>query len=253
MRYGCCVDIDQIPAVVAAGFDFCELPARAVLPFEADSAALPALRAISAHPIQPESFNLLIPGEIRLCGPAVDLSLVRSYLRRAFGRMVSLGGAIAVLGSGAARRIPEEWPREEALNQLADALAIAGEEASRAGIRVAVEHLNRAECNVLNTIAECQAFLIERNLSELDLLADLYHIEQEQEPLAHVAAAASRIVHVHTAGGGRGAPHIPGYDYPGFLATLQAIGYQARISAECSWQDFASETPKALAFMRAAA
>jgi len=36
--------------------------------------------------------------------------------------MVGLGGAVVVLGSGGARRIPDGMPREQALVQLADSL-----------------------------------------------------------------------------------------------------------------------------------
>jgi hypothetical protein len=37
MRFGICVTPDQIATVAAAGFDFCELPARAVMPFDDDA------------------------------------------------------------------------------------------------------------------------------------------------------------------------------------------------------------------------
>lgn len=251
MRFGCCVEPDKIAVVAGAGYDFCELPAKSVLPLEDDAAALPALRAISAAALRPESFNSLIPGEIKLCGPTADLAVLRGYLRRAFGRMASLGAEVAVLGSGAARAIPDGWPRERALDQIAEAFAVVGEESRRAGITIALEHLNKRECNVFNTVAEGHAFLIERGLGDIQVLADLYHLELEQEPHAHVAAVGDRLVHVHTAGGGRGAPDIPGYDYAGFAATLRRMGYDARISAECSWSDLAAQAPGALAFMRA--
>jgi sugar phosphate isomerase/epimerase len=250
MRFGCCVGPEQIGIVADAGFDFCELPARAVLPLEDDAAALPALRAIAAARIRPESFNVLIPGEIRLCGPTVDLDVLRNYLQRAFGRMVSLGGAVAVLGSGAARRIPEDWPRERALDQLAEALTVAGEAAGRAGIMLALEHLNRNECNVFTSVVECHSFIEERHLTGVQLLVDLYHLEVEHEPVSYVTAAGALIAHVHTAGGGRGAPQTPGYDYAGFVRALHAVGYDARISAECGWEDLATQAPLALAFMR---
>ncbi len=251
MRYGCCVGPEQIGIVAAAGFDFCELPARAVLPLEDDAAALPALRAIAAAPIRPESFNVLVPGEIRMCGPVVDLDVLRNYLQRAFSRMVSLGGAAVVLGSGAARRIPEDWPRTRALDQLAEALMVAGEEAGKAGITLTLEHLNQNECNVFNSVAECQAFIEERHIAGVQLLADLYHLEVEHEPLQNVIAAGTLIAHVHTAGGGRKAPQTPGYDYAGFVRALRTIGYDARISAECGWDDLEAQAPEALAFMRA--
>ena len=251
MRFGVCTTPDPIEVVAAAGFDFCELPARAVMPFDDDAAAAPALRAIAAARIRPESFNALVPAEIPLCGPHADLDTLRAYLRRAFSRMAALGAAIAVLGSGAARRVPDGWSRERALDQLADALALAGEEADRCGITLALEHLNRQECNVFNTVGECATFLRDRRLHHVYLLADLYHIEIEREPLDAVAAAMPRIVHVHVAGGGRHPPDTPGYDYAGFMHVLRNAGYNARISAECAWENLAAQAPVALAFMRA--
>ena len=250
MRFGCCVTPDKIEILARAGYDFCELPARCVLPFEDDAAALPALREIAAAPLRPEAFNILIPAELPLVGPRADPAALRAYLRRAFGRMAQLGGAVAVLGSGGPRRIPDGMPRPHALDQLADVLAQAADEASRAGIELALEHLNQGETNVFTSLAECQTFIQERGLGSLRMLADLYHLEVEQEPLAHVLAAGSLLAHAHVAGGGRRAPDVPGYHYPGFMAALRAVGYDRRISAECSWEDLESQAAGALAFMR---
>lgn len=250
MRYGCCVGPDQIDVVAQAGFDFCELPARAVLPLEDDAAALPALRAIERAPIRPEAFNVLVPPELRMVGPDADMGRLRAYLRRAFGRMASLGAAAVVLGSGGARRLPEDMPRERALDQLAGSLALAAEEAGRAGLALALEHLNRGECNVFNTVAECQAFIGERGLAGLSLLADLHHLELEREPAESVVAAAPLLAHVHVADGGRRHPGVGGYDYAGFMRALREAGYDRRISAECSWENLDEQAAGALAFMR---
>jgi len=250
MRFGCCVSPNQIDVLAQAGYDFCELPARAVLPFDDDAAALPALRQIAAAPLRPESFNVLIPPELPMVGPRADLVALRSYLRRAFGRMAQLGGVVAVLGSGAARRIPDGMPREQGLDQLATALTLAANEASRAGIALALEHLNQGETNVFTSLAECHAFVEQRDLAGLHLLADIYHLELEQEPLTHVVAAGPLLAHVHVAGGGRRAPDVPGYDYTAFMAALHATGYDRRISAECSWEDLETQAAESLAFMR---
>jgi sugar phosphate isomerase/epimerase len=250
MRFGCCVTPDQIDIIARAGYDFCELPARAVLPFEGDVAALPALRQLTATALHPEAFNVLVPADLPMVGPHADLVALRAYLRRAFSRMVQVGGAVVVLGSGAARRIPDGMPREQALDQLAAALALAADQASAAGIVLAIEHLNQGETNVFTSLAECQAFIQERGLAGLQLLADLHHLELEHEPLAHVAVAGPQLAHVHVAGGGRGAPDIPGYDYPGFIAALHAAGYDRRISAECLWENLETQAAQALTFMR---
>jgi len=251
MRFGCCVkDRAQIDILAAAGYDFCELPAAAVQPFEDDAAALPALRELADAPLRPEAFNVLVPPALRMVGPEADFAALRSYLRRTFARMVQLGGEVVVLGSGGARRIPDDMPREQALDQLATALAIAAEEAGQAGIELALEHLNRGESNVFTRLDECQAFIQERGLTGLRLLADLHHLELEDEPLTNVIAAAPLLAHVHVADGGRRAPGTGGYDYDGFMNALHAASYDRRISAECKWEDLASQAADALAFMR---
>ena len=251
MRFGCCVSvIEQIKILAEAGYDFCELPARLVQPFDDEATALPALRAIANAPLRPEAFNVLVPAHLRLVGPDANLDTLRAYLQRTFTRMAQLGAQVVVLGSGAARRIPDGWPHERALDQLAEALRLAGDEAKQAGLELALEHLNQNECNVFNTLAECQTFITERALHQVRLLADLHHLELEHEPLAHVVNAASLLAHVHVADGGRRAPGHGGYDYAGFMQAVRAAKYERRISAECSWEDFAAQAPVTLQFMR---
>jgi D-psicose/D-tagatose/L-ribulose 3-epimerase len=250
MHFGCCVSPEQIEIVAKSGFDYCELPTRAVMPFVDDTAALPALRVLEAAPLRAEAFNLLVPPQLRMVGPEANIAVLRDYLRRAFLRMVQVGGTVVVLGSGAARAIPDGLPRDRALDQLADVLAMAADEAAHAGIDLALEHLNRSESNVFTSVQECRSFIEERGLVGLRLLADLHHLELEHEPLEAVAMAAALLVHVHVADGGRRAPGNGGYDYDGFMETLRRIGYDRRISVECKWEDLQGEAPRALQYMR---
>lgn len=252
MRFGVCVATPEEIAIIAhAGFDFCELPARAVQPFESDAVALPALRTLAAAGLPAEAFNVLVPGELPLCGPNADHVALRAYATRVFNRMAQLGGKVVVLGSGGARRIPDDFPRGVALDQLAAAIALLAEEAGHNGIALALEHLNRAESNVFNTVVESQTFLAERGLDQARLLVDLHHLELEHEPFDHVLKAAPLIAHVHVADGGRNAPGLGGYDYAGFMVAVKQSGYNRRISAECRWNDLAAQAEGALAFMRA--
>lgn len=253
MRFGCCVGTrEQIDILARAGFDFCELPAAAVQAFEADADAAAALRLLESAPLRPESFNVLVPAKLPLAGPTVDHAALASYLRRAFRRMVSLGGRIAVLGSGGARRIPDGYPRDAGISQIEHGMAIALEEANRAGITLALEHLNRTETNTFNSIAESRDMLTAGHLARhgMRLLADLYHIEKEHEALDVIATVGPLLAHVHVAGGERRAPDIAGYDYAGFMRALRRVGYDHRISAECSWENLEAQAAGALDFMR---
>lgn len=250
MKFGCCVAPEHITTLAEAGYDFCELPARAVQPFDDDATALSALRELAKAPLRPEAFNLLIPRELPLVGPQADIDATQTYLKCAFTRMAQLGGVVAVLGSGGARRLPDDMPREQALNQLAEALKIAQEEAQQVGITLAIEHLNQQECNVLTSVAECYGFLQKHDLSGLRLIVDLHHLEVESESLTVVSKVAPLLAHVHVAGDGRQAPQIPGYNYVGFMTVLRNIGYDQRISVECRWDDLAAQAGETLAFMR---
>ena len=251
MRFGVCVkSVEEIRVLAEAGFDFCELPAASILPFEDDRAAEPTLRAFEAAPLRSESFNVLVPGSLPLAGPQADLDAVRGYFERVFPRMARLGAQVVVLGSGAARRIPDGWPRKRALDQLAEALSLAGDTAARSGIELCLEHLNKTESNVFNSVAECQNFVETRGLGSVRLLADLHHLEMEHEPFANVVAAAPHLAHVHVADGGRRAPGVGGYDTAGFMTALRQAGYDRRISAECSWEDLAAQAAGAGEFMR---
>ncbi|NOK60245.1 MAG: sugar phosphate isomerase/epimerase [Chloroflexi bacterium AL-W] len=250
MKFGCCVTPEHIKILAEAGYDFCELPARCVQPFDDDTTALPALRELAAAPLRPEAFNLLVPPELPLVGPYADVDTLQAYLQHTFTRMAQLGGVVAVLGSGGARRLPEDMPRNQALIQLAEALKIAQEEAQQAGITLAIEHLNQQECNVLTSVAECYMFLQKYDLCGLRLIVDLHHLEVEAESLTVASEVAPLLAHVHVAGGGRLPPQTPGYDYAGFMATLHNVGYNQRISVECCWDDLATQAGEALAFMR---
>ena len=253
MRFGCCVSTpEQIAILAREGYDFCELPASSVQPFEEDAAAEPALLALERAPLRAESFNVLVPARLPLVGPDADQAALRSYLHRAFGRMVRLGGQVAVLGSGGARRIPDGYPRDKALSQLAAAVALAVDEAGVAGITLALEHLNRSETNTVNSVAEAQSFIAQDRLVDrgLRLLVDLHHLEVEHEPLEQVRAGADWIAHVHVADGGRRQPGAGGYDYAGFMRVLRECNYDRRISAECQWADLAAQAGPALAYMR---
>ena len=59
------------------------------------------------------------------------------------------------------------------------------------------------------------------------------------------------IHHVHVADTERKAPGTGEFDFDGFFGALKEAGYDGRISIECRWDDFDTEAPKALEFLKA--
>ena len=82
-------------------------------------------------------------------------------------------------------------------------------------------------------------------------LADLYHIDEEQESIEHVVDAGNELVHAHTADTGRLYPGSGSYPHREFFEALREIGYNDRMSVECIFKDFQPECRKALEFLRA--
>ncbi len=250
MRVGCCIaDAALLPVLEAARIDYCELPVARLAAPDADFDQLTRLLQESAVP--PYACNVLLPGELAIVGPAVDEARIAAYLERAMQRLERLGTQVVVVGSGRSRTVPAGFNRRRAADQfeafLRKASAVAGEH----GVVLALEPLRAAETNLVNRVSEGEAFLRERDVDGVRLLADLYHMREEGESLDVLDGCADLLTHVHVAGAGRRPPGPADGDLAEFVTRLRAAGFDAGCSVECHWSDFASEAPGALAHLRA--
>jgi sugar phosphate isomerase/epimerase len=95
------------------------------------------------------------------------------------------------------------------------------------------EPLNRYETNLLNTLHETIQFLNGLNVTNVRILADLFHMNIEETDIATaIRAAGSRIGHVHFADNNRQAAGFGHTDFKPIVAALSAIGYDGYLSAE---------------------
>ena len=251
MRFGMCCGIDKIPLVADMGYDYVELALANVLCPEKDDGEFEPLRKqILAAPLPCETFNMFMSGDIKITGPEADMPRLSAYAATATRRAHEVGGQIIVVGSAGARNIPDGFPRDRAQWQLQHAFKIIGEEAALNDITVAIEPLCRKESNVINSVPEAVQLAREVNHPRVRVLADFYHIDEENEPMSNLIEAGDWIVHTHTADTGRMQPGSGSYDYPAFFAALKRIGYDTRVSLECGWNDFAAEGAPALEFLK---
>lgn len=253
MKLGCCIaDQAQLAVLEDGSADYCELPVASMV--MADGPAFEELVGrLHRSPLPVPACNVFLPGELKVVGPVIDEERLRDYVRTAAGRLTRLGVSVVVVGSGRSRAVPEGFSREQALNQFEAFLRTAAEEAAAHGMVIALEPLRRAETNLLNTVGEGAAFIRQRNLDRVRLLADLYHMREESESLDVLEGCADLLVHTHVAGAGRRPPGPGDADLGEFLGRLDAAGYQGRCSVECRWSDFAAEAPGALAHLRTVA
>lgn len=236
-----------------AGADYVEFGVGATLPegSEADWDALHS--AVSNQSLRVEAFNSFIPGHHRITGPNVNLQRVLDYCRTALPRCKALGGEVVVLGSAGARKVPEGWSHDEARQQFVEFCRELNPIADEAGITIALEPLNTREDNFLLSVGNGAQLVDEIGLPRIQLLADLYHMAEENEPLQNVAQAGTRLKHTHLADIGRVAPGFASEgeeDFIGFFRALRTAGYDVRCSFEGRFDDMSTQAKPALALMK---
>jgi sugar phosphate isomerase/epimerase len=254
MQYGVCASADSAAALAKAGFDFIEVNVQGDLAPQKDEAAFaPLLDRLRACAAPCRAANCFVPGALKITGPAVDMPRLLAYAATAFARARRAGIETIVFGSGGARAIPEGFDRAAAYAQLVEFGRGVGPLAAERGVTVAVEPLNRAECNVFTSVAECAAYVRDVNHPAVRLLVDGYHWARDNDSAEAVVEAGGLLRHVHIATyAGRFAPGLEACDFSLFLRSLLRGGYEGRISIEGRWNDLAAEAPQALRTLREA-
>lgn len=250
MRFGCCCSIEQADIAHAAGFDYVECTVVSLLPEANEAMFAPVLEKYRAAPLPVRACNVFFPGDLKVVGPEVDRLRVESYVRTALRRVRLIGADVVVFGSGKARMTPDGFARAEAEAQLVDFLQFVADVATTHGITVVIEPLNRKESNILNSVAEGVALAQRVNRRSIRVLADFYHMDEEQEPLRHLRDDKDWLAHIHVADTDRRAPGTGNYPYGQFVDFLRQANYDEMVSIECRWVDFAAEAGPACRFLR---
>lgn len=243
-------EFELLPAARAAGFDYVELPLAAVAGLNVDEFRRVS-RQVERGGIPVEACNVLFPGTLRLTGPSVDRSAVRTYLDQALGRAATLGAHVVVFGSAGARNVPDGFPLEQAWLQLVDMLRLADPILEQNGLTLCIEPLNKAESNILQTAAEGFNLAKLAGRENVRLLVDYYHMARDGEDCGIIRTAAGMVQHAHFADPeGRVYPAESKPPFQDFFGALKDAGYRGRVSLEAGYRDFAREAPIALGILR---
>jgi sugar phosphate isomerase/epimerase len=258
MKFGiCCAPnalgdpVRLLEVLQEAGADYVEWAVGSVMASEEQFESLRSVVAESA--LKPEAFCVFVPPHHRITGPNVDLGAALEYCHEAMRRMVALGAEYVVLGSAGARKVPEGFDKAVAWNQFIEFTRELGPRAADAGMTVVIEPLNSHEDNLVNSVAQGAEVVDTVAHPNVQLLADFYHMVEDQEPLSNIIDAGSRLKHTHLADLGRVAP---GYakdgeaDFIGFFSSLRQVGYNNRCSFEGKFEDLVAQAKPVLAHMR---
>ncbi|MFM2031901.1 MAG: hypothetical protein RLZZ297_666 [Chloroflexota bacterium] len=249
-----CTEYTNAAALVACGVDSIEENIQRLLMPRADDATFAeTLAAVRRAPLPVLAANAFLPGDLRCVGPVVDTPALLRYGQIAFARAEQVGIRTMVIGSGAARQVPDGWAVADADVQFCELLGAYAPLAAQHGVTVVVEALNRGECNYLNTLAAAAAIVDAVAHPAVQLLTDFYHMLRDDEPASEITRFGRLIRHAHIAEKtDRTVPGRAGDDFGPFFRALQSIGYQGGIAVEARYgADLVADATLAVAQIRA--
>jgi sugar phosphate isomerase/epimerase len=263
MKFGICTNMHgkgEDPAglwlighAAKSGFDYVELPLAQIMDLGQDEFD-GLCGKLSALGIKCLRNNNFFPARMRLTGAQVNEAEIGDYVGRALSRSRALGVTKVVFGSGPARNIPPGFPPDEGREQIIRLLRNISSVAEKFGISLAIEPLNRAESNIINSFEEGCAVSSAVSRNNVKVLVDYYHLVKENEPLEHIYGKDKNfLAHAHFAGDGNNRKYPPAEkkeDYIRFLGALKSAGYDDTLSLEAYDDDPAAHMKPALEMMR---
>jgi D-psicose/D-tagatose/L-ribulose 3-epimerase len=244
---------DVVSDAKRAGFEYVELAMQDVLGLsdqEFDELAANVkrleLRAMSGY--NP------IPPELRLVGPAVDRARQDEHLALVVRRAASLGLSFLIFNSGASWRVPDEFSREVAREQLVEFARRFSGVAGDRNITVLISPLRSTDSNLMTGIAETIAFVKAVDRPNVAMMVDYSFLRIQKDDPSALLAAGPLLRHVHVANPSATPRAYPmdeqESDYEAFFTTLKRIGYRGGLSVHASTSSFDADAPRAIAFLR---
>ena len=251
LRLGVCMGLGKLTAPVA-GLDFIEGTVGDLLcPRSDDAAFATALAAVKRSPVPVEAANCVLPGDLKLTGPAVNPQAIDEFVAVALRRAHLAGLSIIVFGSGGARQVPDGFDRGRAGDQLVAHMKRWASLAAANEVVVTLEPLNKGDCNIVTTVGEGIDLIRRVNHPNIRLLVDTFHMAKDNDPPEAIRRATGLIAHVHCAErDGRGPLGTIGEDQREYFRALKDIGYSGRVSIEAGWKDFDKQAAPALVELR---
>ena len=242
MRYGISIGFknkNHIRILKDTGFDYAETQLSSLYSANEEEIA-GFIASLEENNIKCEAVNVMFPGGIALTGENADFAKTSDYIETVFEKTKNIGFKIVVFGSGGARKRPEGFPEEKALEQLKEMLGrLVVPAAEKYDFTLAVEELHKGETNMINTVDEAENLAKQVNNPRIKILADLYHIGLEKYDVNKLALKSGIIHHCHIANpyNKRFYPHAKDSPevlelYKSFFESLKNAGYNRRMSIE---------------------
>lgn len=172
-------------------------------------------------------------GERNLCAKDPDQRAASvQYVKDCVTMVKELDGEeITIVPSTVGKIVPDGTPDEE-WAWAVESLQEIHDHATVAGVRMAIEGLNRFETHFINRGAQALALADEVG-PDVGICLDAFHMNiEEADFLGAIRAAGSRLYDFHVADNNRLAAGMGAFDWPSIISTLDEIGYTGALTVE---------------------
>ena len=190
--------IDQASYAGKIDLDYVELPVDRIMRYN-ENRFENFKKEVSENPLPCLVCNNFIDSSIKLAGNEYNPELFKNYITKALERIASIGAKKVVFGSAKARSIPSYLSADEGRAAIIERLKFIASTAMHHGIEVEIEHLNRMECNCINTFEESSMIARQLNRPNIKSILDTYHFEVAGEKRELIHQNREWIGHVHFA------------------------------------------------------
>lgn len=193
--------------------------------------------------------NCFIPSEYKI---VEDTPEMWARIEKSLWRMNKLCTEIVVLGSGGARTIPENMDFCEGVSRIENFLIKCNRLAQKYNITIALEPLNHKETNFMLTVRSAYELTEKLKLSNIKIIADIFHMYVEKEDFSVINKTAQSICHVHINNPfTRTCPTNKKNEViEDFATALKKSGYDKTVTIESSFENFSEEIKEALVYLR---
>lgn len=176
--------------------------------------------------------TLMMEGRSLITPDAARRAKSVQYVKDCVSLVSDLGGVeMSVVPGTVGQIIPEGRPDDE-WRWAIDSLSECVEHARPQGVTIAIEPINRFETYFINRADQALA-LAEAVGPDCGVCLDLFHLNiEEDDVLAALRRAGSRLADVHVADNNRMAPGMGTLDWPAIVGTLKEINYDGPLSIE---------------------
>ena len=132
-----------------------------------------------------------------MAGPQFNIQAARDYAVEICRRGKILDIRVIGLGAPLARRIPEDFDRHVAAQQIKEFVRLTAEEGAKKDITFLFEALNPYVCDLVTNTREALELVKEINMPNLYMVLDFHHLTRSGEDVSDIAYVMPYVKHLH--------------------------------------------------------